>query len=269
LGCVAIATRVPAFARTRNGASVPADALAVGPVRGATAGAASSTATGAATAAQPSRRDRATSAYLLPLLAVVGTTLVAGAFLEDGTASAPLRVAAGALVLWCVRTDLPRPRGAAGWFDGARQPHVWLAALVCGALWVAVDPSAGAAGTLPGWAARPTLAVFMWPLEFASYAVITPLVEELAFRGYLQRKLVRARFCEVDYRAPAPLSVAGSALAFGLVHSSIVGGVFAGVAFSLAAARRGRLGDAVWAHALVNAGLAVLAASTGAWGWWF
>lgn len=256
LGCVAVAIRVPYFARTAtHGAGVANGTPAAVDARDARTGA--------------HQFDRATSAYLLPLLAVVGTALVAGAFLDEGSASAPLRVAVGGLVLWTVRRDLPRPANLAAWFDGARQWHVWLAAIVCGALWIALDPGAGAAGTRPSWASQPGFAVFMWPLAFASYAAITPLVEELAFRGYLQRKLVRGRFEEVSYRAPAPAAVAGSALAFGLVHSSVAGGVAAGVLFSLAAARRGRLGDAVWAHVLVNAGLAGLAVARGEWGWWF
>ncbi|QDU86018.1 Transmembrane exosortase (Exosortase_EpsH) [Planctomycetes bacterium Pla163] len=274
LGCVWIATRVPAF-RPRSIALAGGEAAPTAGVASPTSSTSSSPSPNTVAALAPSpvatRRDPATTAYLVPLLAVVGTGLVAGAFLDEGATSAPARVAVAALVLACLRGALPRIGGLRGFFDGARQLHVWLLAAACLGLWMAVDPAQGAGGAPPAWLDGASLLARsgFWIAAALGYAVVTPLVEELAFRGFVQRRLVSADFERVSYRRPAPLAVFGSALAFGLLHTSIVGGVLAGVLFSLAAARRGRLGDAVWAHALVNGALAVIAATTGDWGWWF
>lgn len=259
LGCVAIATRVPLFAAPRRAALAGGATVELG--------GSSANAVRAATTGGTDGRDRATTAYLLPLLAVVATALIAGAFLEEGSLAAPLRVLVAAVVLWRVRRELPELAGWRQACDGLLRWHVWAAAAACGVLWIALDPDGGA-GAAPNWTAGPAAAA-LFVAAFVSFALVTPLVEELAFRGYLQRKLTRARFETVDLRRPAPLAVLGSALAFGLVHRSVAGGVVAGVLFSLAAARRGRLADAVWAHALVNAALAILAATSGDWGWWF
>lgn len=264
LGCVWIATRVPAFRPAPTAAG--AGAATLGPTAPGMVPSPSDAASPAV-----ARRDPATTAYLVPLLAVVGTGLVAGAFLDESSTAAPARIAVAVLVLASLRGGLPRVGSLRGIVDGALQLHVWILAAACLGLWMAVDPEQGAGGAPPAWLDGATFLArsSFWISAALGYAVVTPLVEELAFRGFVQRRLVTPDFERVSYRRPAPLAVFGSALAFGLLHSSIVGGVLAGVLFSLAAARRGRLGDAIWAHALVNGALALIAATTGRWGWWF
>jgi exosortase E/protease (VPEID-CTERM system) len=252
LGCVALTTRVPFFAR--------AGAL--------------ERAQDTATATRGARAPDGTAAHLVPLLGVVATGLVAGAFLEHGGSSAPLRALVGAALLWSVRRslgvqDLGRALRA---FAGAfAQVHVWLFGAAALAVWLAFDAERGLGGTLPGWlaGAHPAAALAFWVLAFASYALVTPCVEELAFRGYLQRRLVHAEFEAVPFSRLTPLALGGSALAFGALHTNLLGGVAVALLFALAAARRGRLVDAVAVHALVNAALAVLAVATGRYGLWF
>lgn len=260
LGCVALTTRVKWFAAT------------------ATTGTNSTVATAPplTVAERSATRERdATSAYLLPLLAVVATGLVAGAFLDHGANSTPLRVLVGAAVLWRVRAALPTRGDMRAMLVATRaalfSPAVWLYTAVALALWIVCDTTRGTEGAPPAWlaSAHPLAAAAFWCAAFTSYALVTPLVEELAFRGYAQRRLVSARFEEVPLTNPAPWALLVSALAFGALHGNFVGGVLVAIVFSLAAARRGRLADAVAVHALVNAVLAVVAVSTGRWGFWF
>lgn len=83
-----------------------------------------------------------------------------------------------------------------------------------------------------------------------------PLVEELVYRGLLQRSLVR--------RAGAAVGVTLATVWFALVHVQPVeypGLLIAGAAFGIPAALTGRLGASVLAHVAFNAaGLAVVAA---------
>lgn len=258
LGCVALTTRVRWFASV--GASGAAGVIAA-PL--------------AAVEHTPTRERDGTSAYLLPLLAVVATGLVAGAFLDHGANSAPLRVLVGAALLWRVRAALPGRGDVRALLAATRSallsPAVWLFTAAALALWIVCDTTRGTEGAPPAWLANahPLAAAAFWCAAFASYAVVTPLVEELAFRGYAQRRLVSARFEEVPLTKPAPWALLVSALAFGALHGNFVGGVLVAIVFSLAAARRGRLADAVAVHALVNAILAVVAVVTGRWGFWF
>ena len=100
-------------------------------------------------------------------------------------------------------------------------------------------------------------------------AVVTvPIAEELAFRGYLLRKLVSADFARVDFRSFTVLSFVVSSILFGLLHQQWLAGVIAGMLFAIAMYRRGALLDAVIAHSTANAMLAVYVLATHHWSLW-
>ena len=80
----------------------------------------------------------------------------------------------------------------------------------------------------------------------------TVIPEELAFRGYLLRKLVAADFASVPFNRFTWRSFVISSAAFGVVHLSWFAGIVAGALFALAMYRRGRLSDAIAAHAIAN-----------------
>ena len=127
----------------------------------------------------------------------------------------------------------------------------------------APDVTAAALATMaPGWAT-------LWILGRLAGAVVTvPLAEEIAFRGYLARRLIARDFERVPLERLSWLAVLGSAFAFGLLHDRIVAGTLAGIAYGLVARRRGSLVDAVVAHATTNALLAVWVLWTGNWSLW-
>ncbi len=90
-----------------------------------------------------------------------------------------------------------------------------------------------------------TVAAGGWILiRLAGSVVVVPLVEELAFRGYLQRRLIAADFEKVSGGpiSPGCHSCVTSA-AFAALHSRWLAGGIAGILFSLAAYRRGQLAD--------------------------
>jgi CAAX prenyl protease-like protein len=100
-------------------------------------------------------------------------------------------------------------------------------------------------------------------------AVVTvPIAEELAFRGYLLRKLISADFDRVDFRRFTWLSFLGSSVLFGLLHSQWLAGIAAGMIFAIAMYRRGALIDAVVAHSTANAMLAAFVLTTHRWSLW-
>jgi CAAX prenyl protease-like protein len=98
--------------------------------------------------------------------------------------------------------------------------------------------------------------------------IVVPLVEELAFRGYLLRRLVSPDFTSVPFVKFTWLSLMGSSLAYGLLHERWLAGVLAGLLFAFAQYRRGRLTDAVLAHAVTNLLLAVYAIEGQRWSLW-
>lgn len=98
--------------------------------------------------------------------------------------------------------------------------------------------------------------------------MIVPIVEELAFRGYLQRRLISADFTAVPMGAWRWIPVLVSASVFGLLHGDWIAGVLAGVAFSYAVKLRGRLSDAIIAHGVANLLLSLCVLGYGRWDLW-
>lgn len=108
---------------------------------------------------------------------------------------------------------------------------------------------------LEAMVAEMPMAIFaVWAaLRIAGTAVLVPLIEEMFFRGY-----VLARVAGQGAIEPLPLwrVLAGlglSSLLFAALHGRWVEAGLAGLAFGLIALRRGRVTDAVWAHAVANA----------------
>jgi CAAX prenyl protease-like protein len=100
-------------------------------------------------------------------------------------------------------------------------------------------------------------------------AVVTvPLVEELAFRGFLVRRLVAADFESVPFTRFTWPSALLSSVCFGVMHQRWLAGTVAGIFYALAVRRRGQLSDGVAAHATTNALIAGFVLGTGGWSLW-
>jgi CAAX prenyl protease-like protein len=162
------------------------------------------------------------------------------------------------------------------WRGALRWPVSWEAP----ALGALVFAAWAAAGSWPGQdPATPRIAAALaglsaggrlcWIAFRVAGSVLTvPLAEELAFRGYLARWLIDSDFEKVPFGRFTAFSLVVSSLAFGLLHQRWILGTFAGLLFAAATIRRGRLSDAVVAHATANALLSAFVLLTGNWGLW-
>lgn len=199
-------------------------------------------------------------AHLVPLMALLLASMLSAAFSAGFDALYPVGVVATAIALYRYRAvyrTLP--------FD-ISGVSVGIGALVY-LFWILLTPAG--AGRDASVAIPPDLAAplaYLWIVARVVGSVVTvPIAEELAFRGYLIRKLVDADFERVPARRFTWLSFAGSSLLFGLMHDSWVAGTMAGAAFAVAVYHRGRTTDAIVAHATANA---LVAASVAGFGWW-
>jgi CAAX prenyl protease-like protein len=120
-------------------------------------------------------------------------------------------------------------------------------------------------------AAPPDTAVTANPAVLSravSAILLVPIVEELAFRGFLARRICAAAFERVDAAALPWRGIVISSVAFGILHHRPLAGIAAGLAYGIIYRRRGVLGDAVVAHAATNAALVLVAWYTGRWDLW-
>ena len=121
-----------------------------------------------------------------------------------------------------------------------------------------------------GLAALPAAGRIAWLVFRTAAAVITvPIAEELVFRGFLIRRLISADFESLDPRRYTIVSVLISSLAFGLLHGDRwLAGTLTGFLYAFVYLKRGRIGDAVAAHATTNALLAAWVLIGSRWYLW-
>jgi exosortase E/protease (VPEID-CTERM system) len=205
-----------------------------------------------------------TIAYLAPFLAIVVVSMVTGALSSGFDWLYPARVIAAAAALWTFRRQ----------YDDVWR-WSWSAVLI-GAVafvaWLALAPSMTsdedrwpvALGEANSGAAA------VWIVSRVIGSVVTvPLAEELAFRGFLARRLVQADFSQVPVATLTWRPFVLSSLIFGALHGQFwLAGTIAGMLFGLAWIRGKALGEAILAHATTNALLVVYVFVTGHWGMW-
>jgi len=105
--------------------------------------------------------------------------------------------------------------------------------------------------------------------RFLRAVVIVPIVEELFWRGWLMRWLIRSDFESVPLGSYTPMSFWVSAALFAAEHGAYWDvGLLAGIAYNLWIVKTKRLGDCILAHAVTNAGLSAYVIWTGQWRYW-
>src|SRR5271166_287276 len=204
----------------------------------------------------------ASEAYLCPFMALVRITLVTGAFSSGFDPLYPLGLIVTCGLLWRYRKyydDLC-------WTFASQAVAIGVTVF---ALWIALEP----------WKFSETPATVPVPLAGAGAVawviaralgsvIVTPLVEELAFRGYLIRRLMAADFKSVPQGTFSWPSFLVSSSLFGILHDRWIAGIIAGMFYALAVAGRRKLSDAVLAHATTNALIAAHVLASGKWlGW--
>ena len=218
----------------------------------------------AASVTPVAERVDSTPAYLAPFLVVMAAAMLTGAFSAGLDWLYPVRVIAAVWVLWVFRGSYAN----LGWTLSWRAIGIGCATF---AVWIALVPSGPSSGR---WPAALESVPFFWgaawlAVRFVGYTITVPLVEELAFRGYLTRRLMRADFDQLPLGLFSWSSFVISSLLFGALHGGFwLAGTIAGMAFAIALYQRRALGDAVLAHATTNGLIAFYVLATGRWSMW-
>jgi exosortase E/protease (VPEID-CTERM system) len=208
----------------------------------------------------------ATAAYLVPFLAILAASFISKAASGYFEWLYPLRFIAAAVALWCFRSEYKRLDWRFGWVAPATGAAIFLAWIVPG-LWIHDRPESPLGSALA--ALSPSMHAAWIAFRIAAAVITVPIAEELAFRGYLARRITGRNFDEVSFSRLTALSVCLSAIAFGLMHGSHwFVGTLAGFAYAVALRWRGRIGDAIVAHATSNLLLAAWVLMRDDWSLW-
>ena len=106
--------------------------------------------------------------------------------------------------------------------------------------------------------------------RFLRLVVVVPLLEEIFWRGFLQRYLIDENFTRVPFGKYTPLSFWGVAVGFTLIHSmpDWPAAFVTGAIYGWVAVRTKSLCACVVAHAVTNLALGGYIMATRQWGFW-
>jgi exosortase E/protease (VPEID-CTERM system) len=194
-----------------------------------------------------------TAAYLMPFLGILAAGMVARALSSGFETLYVLRpIAAGiALCLYWRRL------ATLDWRMSWRGPLTGIAAFAVWALGAhfLTSPTVmphGLASMQPAWRES-------WiAIRLMASVAIVPLGEELAFRGFLMRRMINADFESVSFHSVRTWPLVLSSIAFGLGHGAMwLPAATVGIFYGALLVRTGRMGEAVGAHATTNMLVAV------------
>jgi len=210
--------------------------------------------------------DNPTAAYLIPFLVILGAGMLAGALSGSFEWLYPLRFFAAAAALWVFRARYSTLDWRVGWLGPSIGVGVFL-------IWIGLDRWMGTsvAEAMPKVLAGSSGAARMTWISFRVLAatITVPIAEELAFRGFLLRRLVSPDFESVSFTGFTWVALVVSSVLFGALHGSHwPAGIVAGLVYAYAVIRRGRIGEAIAAHATTNALLAAYVLAFGQWQLW-
>ena len=201
-----------------------------------------------ATADQGSPLDEADLRFAIPLMVSIAATLLCGLFSGRFNWFYPVPVGLAAYTAW--RLGVPKQED--GWIM-TRLPLI--AGLLAFLIWIAIVPADAARSDtfIDDLYSAPLVVSLAWLLaRLAGSVLIVPIIEELAFRGFLMPLVAAWVSPRTGIRIGKVLALMATAIGFGIVHSQVVAGFTAGLAFGLVYLRRGEVKDAILAHATTN-----------------
>lgn len=199
-------------------------------------------------------------ATLVPLIALLSTTLLTSMFSAGFDWLYPLRVVVVALALVWVAPQLPLRTSVLDW-------KALASGVLIAGLWILlITPDGEADQRFAATLSQGGVLVWLWLLVRVAGAVVTvPIAEELAFRGFLLCRLAGGEIRLQGRLVFALMPLVVSSLAFGLLHGAWLAGTLAGLVLAGLRYRTSHISQVVAAHSLANLLIFIYACATGAW----
>jgi uncharacterized protein len=195
---------------------------------------------------------------VIPFATFAALTMLQGGF---GEASQywiyALKTVLGAWLLWLLRSYIKEMKWSFSWEAVAVGVGVFLA-------WVGLDgyypmfaQRSGAFNPLSTYGAGSSMAMIFIGVRIIGSSLVVPPLEEVFYRSFIYRFLTKSNFLDIplsrfEWRA---FLIAG--VVFGIGHFEWLPGILCAFAYQWLVIRKGRLGDAMTAHAITNFLLAI------------
>jgi exosortase E/protease (VPEID-CTERM system) len=205
--------------------------------------------------------DNPTSVYLMPLLTILAAGMLSHALSGSFEWFYPLRLFACVAVILLYR----RRFAALDWHFSWRGPLLGVGVFV---VWIVGVRFLQLDSAMPDVLTNASASLrWGWIISRVTATVLTvPVAEELAYRGFLMRRLQARDFDTLPYQRVGWTAIVVSSIVFGAAHGALwLPGCFAGFAYAWIVRHRGQLGEAVTAHMTTNLLVASVALASGNW----
>jgi exosortase E/protease (VPEID-CTERM system) len=205
-----------------------------------------------------------TALYLMPLLSILAAGALSHAMSGRFEILYPLRFIACVAIIAVYRENLVQLDWRFSW----RAPIFGLAVFL---IWMASARAILPVSSMPdALTSLSPVARVIWIMSRLLASILTvPIAEELAYRGYLMRRLGHSDFESVPFTAVRWPALVVSSVAFGMAHGALwLPGCVAGFVYGKLSIRTGRLGEALVAHATTNALIAAAVLGGDEWQLW-
>jgi CAAX prenyl protease-like protein len=112
------------------------------------------------------------------------------------------------------------------------------------------------------------LAWFFIAGRIAGSTLVVPHLEEVFYRSFFYRFMAKPDFQSVSFRYFAWKPFLATSVVFGFSHYEWLAGILCGFAYQGLVCWKGRLGDAMTAHAITNFLLGLWIVFSGQWHFW-
>jgi CAAX prenyl protease-like protein len=175
----------------------------------------------------------------------------------------------GAFLIWAMWPIVTEMRWAFSWEAAAIGVFVFV-------FWVGLDPYCPKWFKIDGvwnpnlaFGAGSPLALGFIIFRVIGSSTIVPHMEEVFFRSFLYRYIIKVHFLSVPLNQFDLRSFLITSILFGIEHGNQwLAGVLCGFCYQWLVIRKNRLGDAMTAHAISNLLLGIYVAWKGQWQFW-
>ncbi|MDR1726621.1 MAG: CAAX prenyl protease-related protein [Acidobacteriota bacterium] len=206
---------------------------------------------------------------IVPFAAFVALTLIQGEFGDAGqywiyTAKTLL----GAWLLWLVRKHVAEMRWSFSWEAAAVGVAVFLAWVGLDGMYPMLMERSGSFNPVKSYGGGSPMALAFIAVRILGSTLVVPPLEEVFYRSFAYRWLVKPDFASVPLGAFRWWAFLVVGVVFGLNHFEWLPGILCAFAYQGLVCRKGRLGDAMAAHAITNLLLGAWVVWKDAWQFW-
>lgn len=196
------------------------------------------------------------TAILIPFIGSLGASLIIMSLSSNVSNLYPYKMLVGLLLLlyfWSSYNIAWTKR----WFEPA------VVGVFMGALWLVLVPSDESAITTLPSSGYPSSLLLIWLVARGlGFIVVTPIIEELVFRGYILAKLSKTSICLNGHIPYSIVAIVASSFIFGAMHDAYIAGFICGVLYSVLRYRSESIMSPILAHAVTNAMLFIVEVSS-------